>query len=99
MSAWRACSPNPAGRTTAARTLPSRASATAAASSPSLTSNAASAFTAAVTAFDNALPSRSVNAIGMRVGLSMPEPKMAPKNAAMTIGARIDMTSARRFEK
>ena len=24
---------------------------------------------------------------------------IAPKNAAMTIGARIDMTSARRFEK
>jgi hypothetical protein len=26
-------------------------------------------------------------------------PKIAPKNAAMTIGAAIDMTSARRFEK
>ena len=35
----------------------------------------------------------------MRDGLSLPLPKIAPKNAAMTIGAAIDMTSARRFEK
>ena len=55
--------------------------------------------TAAATAFDSALASRSTKAIGIRVGLSVPEPKIAPKKAAMTIGARIDMTSARRFEK
>ena len=53
----------------------------------------------AAIAFDSALASRSTKAIGIRVGLSVPEPKIEPKNAAMTIGAAIDMTSARRFEK
>jgi len=46
------------------------------------------------------LASRSTTAIGIRDGLpSSPPPKSDPKNAAMTIGATIDMTSARRFEK
>ena len=64
-----------------------------------LTSNAGSALIAATIACDSALASRSAKAIGMRVGLSRRAPKIAPKNAAMTIGAAIDITSARRFEK
>jgi ABC-2 type transport system ATP-binding protein len=36
----------------------------------------------------------------LRAELAQPlPPKIEPKNAAMTIGAAIDMTSARRFEK
>ena len=83
----------------AARTLPRRARSIAAASSRRWTSNAGSPAIEAAIAFDTALASWSTSPIGIRLGLSWPLPKIAPKNAAMTIGAAIDMTSARRFEK
>ncbi len=91
--------PKPAGRTIAARTLPFCASATASGSASSRTSKVVSPCSDATTAFESALPSASTTAIGTRVGFSPPEPKTAPKKAAMTIGAAIDITSARRFEK
>ena len=50
-------------------------------------------------ACESVLPSLSTNAIGTFEGLSLPEPNTDPKKAAITIGAAIDMISARRFEK
>jgi hypothetical protein len=88
-----------AGKTIAARTLPWRAASIAAGSASSRISKLASPLSAAATAREIALPSASTTAIGTRLGLSLPEPNSEPKKAAMTIGAAIDITSARRFEK
>ena len=94
-----AASPKPFGRTMAARTLPRRTASTASLAARSRTSSAASPRSAASICFEIALASWSASAIGMREVLPPPEPNSEPKNAAMTIGAAIDMTSARRFEK